>query len=171
MDRSSLRLIATLLIAAAVLVSQRTSAQSTFNPYRELADIQRFVFVSGSFTTPNADDLVRIRPEEFKNYVVLKVRTNLREIPYREVEWTQRTKADGRFYCELMAVDSENKALVAYHVQCTAAKSSPADQSVIWTDSVIGIVGNRNVETTVKGAVDRLVENFAGEFYKAKAQK
>jgi hypothetical protein len=147
--------------------------QPEFNPYRELASIKRFVFVNGYYDTAGSEKTFDTSERELKNIVILKLRAYLKDVQYVDLPSDQQliqqkeltANKDGRIACGVMSVD--NGTFVAYHTSCSVGFIFG---SQIWENATIALVSKRTARNDLRGTIDRLGEQFAGEYYRAKAQ-
>lgn len=135
-----------------------------------LRSIKTFAYLVGYEFTTNLTTDFALTENDLTNQVVLSVRNNLRDIPYKEVPFAKAKNdgTEGRIYCRAMGI--KGNTVSSYHVKCGVGLYGDDGRTHLWEKEFLGLSDNSRARENIKKLIDSIIQDFAAEFYRAKAK-
>ncbi len=129
--------------------------------------VQEFGFIHVHIKNDN-DGKFGLKSEELSEFLRLRFKNSFASVPYRPAGNALGRKdpdTTGYLWCGVWTVGDTYP--VAYHVEC---KMGPLSKPTMFTDASLGFGSDKNVASSIRGALDDMTTRFATDFFKARGE-
>lgn len=169
------RIINSLLIINIVLfVTISAVAQMTIDDilYSDFKEIESFGYIHVKVQGERAA-MIGLNNAELTDYAKLKYKNNFSEIEFKEItaeesslyQEESKAKKVGSIWFRIWVVGEGNP--IAYYIEC---KAGNYDNYEIWSDEVLGICNEREINQICRNEINRMIENLAITFFKVRGE-
>ena len=160
-----------LLIHCPVLAEEKTGEQ--FSDllqimYRHVKWVEKFGTIR--FHVKNEkDNAIGLSSEKLTDFLKLRYKNNFANFPYETIGLLdmiseEQRKKLGSLWCGVWTVGEDYP--VAFHLECKLGTYSDD----IFKDAVLGVGSKKNVPDTIRKEADRMVSDFAVDFFKYRGE-
>jgi hypothetical protein len=140
--------------------------------YGDFSEIESFGYIYVKVQGERAT-LIGLKSDELTDYAKLRYKNNFSGIEYQEIsseessifQEEEKAKKVGSIWFRVW-ISGENNP-IAYFIEC---KAGNYDNYEIWSDEVLGVCDEREINQIARNEINRMIEDFAIIFFKVRGE-
>jgi hypothetical protein len=140
--------------------------------YGDFSEIDSFGYIQVKVQGERAA-LIGLKSDELTDYAKLRYKNNFSGIEYQEIsteessifQEEERAKKVGSIWFRVWISGESNQ--IAYFIEC---KAGNYENYEIWSDEVLGICDEREINQIARNEINRMIEDFAIIFFKVRGE-